>query len=88
MAEPELLTLSNAARTLGLSRPTLYKMAARGDAQFVRLAGRTLMRRAEVERIAASAEAWRPDAGRSAKANAARRRRPAIVTHDGGQVFG
>lgn len=88
MSEPELLTLPNAARLLGLSRPTLYKMAEHSEAQFVRLGGRTLMRRAEVERIAASAEPWLPNAARSAKANAARRRQPAPMTHDGGQVFG
>lgn len=87
MAEPELLTLPNAARALGLSRPTLYKMAARGDAEFVRLAGRTLMRRAEVERIAGTAQTWRPDPSRSAVANAARRKRPALPS-DGGQASG
>lgn len=87
MTEPELLTLPNAARALGLSRPTLYKMAERGDAQFVRLAGRTLMRRAEVERIAATAETWRPDPARSANANAARRKRPALP-QQGGQAGG
>lgn len=88
MSEPELLPLPNAARILGLSRPTLYKMAEHGEAQFVRLAGRTLMRRAEVERIAASAEPWRPDTARSAKANAARMRRSAPSAQDGGRVVG
>lgn len=73
MADPELFNLNTAAGRLGLSRSALYKLAARGDAEFVRLAGRTLMRRAEIERLAASAQAWRPDPARSAKANAARR---------------
>ena len=87
MADPELYQLPDAAHLLGLSRTSLYAMAARGDAEFVRLAGRTLMRRAEVERIAATAQAWRPDPARSAGANAARRKHPARP-QQGGQTHG
>jgi len=71
---------------LGLSRPAHDRAAARREAHFVPLAGRTLMRRAEVERIAACAEAWCPDAGHSAKADIARR--PALLIYGGKQVFG
>ncbi|WP_374300950.1 helix-turn-helix domain-containing protein [Paracoccus sp. (in: a-proteobacteria)] len=74
MADPELFRLLDAAQRLGLSRSALYEMARTGEAEFVKLGGRTLMRRAEVERLAATAPAWRPDPARSAQANAARRK--------------
>ncbi|WP_442953661.1 helix-turn-helix domain-containing protein [Paracoccus sediminilitoris] len=83
MADPELFKLPDAASLLGLSRASLYKMAEKGEAEFVRLGGRTLMRRAEIERLAATAPTWRPDPARSAPANAARRKRPA-PTRNGG----
>lgn len=54
----ELYPLAVGARALGLSRTTLYAMAKRGDVELVRLAGRTLIRRAEIQRVAATAEKW------------------------------
>ncbi len=83
MADAELFKLTDAAGRLGLSRASLYKMAQEGQAEFVKLGGRTLMRRAEVERLAATAPAWRPDPARSAQANAARRKASAPA-QDGG----
>lgn len=50
------MTLIDAAAYLCVSRPTLYHMAKKGETFFVRMAGRTLMRREEVLRLAAEAE--------------------------------
>ncbi|MGN7869410.1 helix-turn-helix domain-containing protein [Paracoccus sp. 22332] len=83
MADPELCKLNDASFTLGVSRPTLYKMAKKGEVELVKLGGRTLMRRAEVERLAATAPAWRPDPARSAQANAARRKVSAPARNGG-----
>lgn len=88
MAEPEMYQLNEAARLLGVSRTALYAMAGRGEAAFVRLGGRTLMRRTEVERIAASAQDWKPDPTRAAEANAARRKIPVRALNLEGQKDG
>lgn len=68
-----LVPVPDAGRCLGLSRGKLYDMEKKGQVQFVRLGGKTLIRRSEIVRLAASAQPWRPDSSRSAEANAARR---------------
>jgi predicted DNA-binding transcriptional regulator AlpA len=54
----EFAPLPRGAEFLCCSRATLYNMAKRGELELVRLAGRTLIRWAELERIAANAQPW------------------------------
>ncbi|WP_181700890.1 helix-turn-helix domain-containing protein [Chthonobacter albigriseus] len=55
---PYSLSVNEAVRYSGLSRSTLYRMQAKGSLQMVRVAGRTLILREELERfIAAEAAA-------------------------------
>ncbi|MFC3074189.1 helix-turn-helix domain-containing protein [Shinella pollutisoli] len=49
-----LLTVAEAARQLRVSRPTLYKMFRQGLLPKRRLLGRTLVARADLERLIAS----------------------------------
>lgn len=42
--DPLLLSVNGAAATLGISRPTLYKLLAAGKVGAVKLGGRTLIR--------------------------------------------
>ena len=48
---PLLLRIPEAARLLGVSRPTLYQLVARREVPVVRIGHSVRVRRAEVERI-------------------------------------
>lgn len=58
------ITMADAAAFLAISRASLYGMAHRGEAQLLSIAGRTVMRRDELRRLAASAQVWAPTSRR------------------------
>lgn len=53
--EPMAYRVDAAVQVLGLSRSTLYKLAKQGRIELIRVAGRTLVRKSEVERLIADA---------------------------------
>jgi len=61
----------SAARLLGLSTSTLYRLAAVGDVKLKRLAGRTMVETSELIRLLSAAEDWTPSP-RTKRATAAR----------------
>ncbi|TNF15447.1 MAG: DNA-binding protein [Rhodobacteraceae bacterium] len=65
-----LLSLPDAAKVLGISRSSLYKMANAGEVSLVKLGGRTLVRSEEIARLADGVEPWRPS-GRATEARVA-----------------
>jgi excisionase family DNA binding protein len=48
---PRLIPLAEAARLLGLSKPTIYRMARQRRIRLVRPLGRAMVPRSEVDRI-------------------------------------
>lgn len=66
-----LLSLPIAAKVLGISRSSLYKMANADQLSLVRLGGRTLVRSEEVARLVDGVAPWRPS-DRATKARATR----------------
>ncbi|MCB1359416.1 MAG: helix-turn-helix domain-containing protein [Maritimibacter sp.] len=50
-AQPIAFSVDSSCRYTGLSRSTLYKLARNGQLQMIRVAGRTLIRRAELDRL-------------------------------------
>ena len=65
-----LLTAKQACRVLNISRPTLYRLMGDGSLRSLRVRGRRMFRRADLERFV----------GRPAKPEGRRRRRPEIQT--------
>ena len=53
---PAFVSVSEAARRLGISRTHLYNLRAAGSVRFSKLFGRTVVSRSEIERIIATAE--------------------------------
>jgi excisionase family DNA binding protein len=52
LESPLLLTVENAARSLQISRTSLYAALARGDVKAIKLGRSTRIHRSELERIA------------------------------------
>ena len=50
--QPLAWRVNDACRRLSLSRATLYKLASQGKLRLVKVAGRTLVPDAEIERLA------------------------------------
>jgi excisionase family DNA binding protein len=50
-ADRMLFPFRHAARVIGIHRVTLKKAAERGELDFVKIAGRTFVPRAEIERL-------------------------------------
>ncbi|MEJ1157374.1 helix-turn-helix domain-containing protein [Prosthecomicrobium sp. N25] len=69
---PERLayTVADACKVLGIGRTTLYKLASEGVLKLVRIGGRTLVPRRELDSLIerASAEASSPVAGGARRA--------------------
>lgn len=77
-----LLSLPDAAKVLGISRSSLYKMANAGEVSLVKLGGRTLVRSEEIARLADGVEPWRP-CERAAKAQATKVDKPTVAGKGG-----
>jgi excisionase family DNA binding protein len=50
---PKARVVNDACRALGISRATLYKLAAQGKIRFIKIGGRTLVPESEIDRLAA-----------------------------------
>ncbi len=59
---PEELTTTTAARLLGISRPTLMKLVARGDLAAYKVGSHTRLKAADVFKFSASRQAARREA--------------------------
>lgn len=53
--EPIALRINDVCRALGISRTSVYKIIAEGQLKTVRIAGRTLVLRTEIERLVSDA---------------------------------
>jgi excisionase family DNA binding protein len=49
--------VNDACQALGISRATLYKLAAQGKIRFIKIGGRTLVPESEIDRLAAEGTA-------------------------------
>jgi excisionase family DNA binding protein len=49
---PKARRIPEACRVLGISRATLYKLAAQGKVRLVHIAGRTVVPETEIDRLA------------------------------------
>lgn len=49
--EPDLLSLVEVAHRLNVSRTTIYRLGKRGEIRTVRIGGRTLIPRTELQRL-------------------------------------
>jgi excisionase family DNA binding protein len=58
-AAPMALRVSDACRTLSISRSHLYALAAKGGVKLTRVGGRTLVTMAEINRLLGAAEGGR-----------------------------
>lgn len=54
---PRVLSVTEAARAIGISRSSIYKMQAQGEIGFAKLLGRTVVPCSEVNRVLAQIEA-------------------------------
>lgn len=50
----QLLTPSQVCASLAISRPTLYRLMARGEISAIKIGSRTVIRASEIERFVAS----------------------------------
>jgi excisionase family DNA binding protein len=55
--EPIALRINDACRAIGVGRTTIYKLAAEGKLRLVRVAGRTLVLRANLVALIENADA-------------------------------
>ena len=53
MSEPLARRIPDACAALGVGKSTIYKLAAEGKVQLVRIAGRTVVPESEIMRLAA-----------------------------------
>lgn len=53
------LTTAEAARALGIGKTKLFELIAKGDLPALRLGGRTLVRREDIEAFVAQLPRWR-----------------------------
>jgi excisionase family DNA binding protein len=49
--KPRARSMQDAARTLGVTRSLLYKMAKRGELELIKLSGRTIIDEREIDRL-------------------------------------
>jgi excisionase family DNA binding protein len=49
--KPRARSMQDAARTLGVNRSLLYKMAKRGELELIKLGGRTIVDEREIDRL-------------------------------------
>jgi predicted DNA-binding transcriptional regulator AlpA len=54
---PKARRVPDACRALGISRATLYKLASQSKVRLVRIAGRTVVPEAEIDRLASEGTA-------------------------------
>ena len=57
MQDPLCFRIDDACRALGIGRTALYAQIAAGRLKAIKIAGRTLITRAEIERLIAEASA-------------------------------
>jgi excisionase family DNA binding protein len=61
---PIAFRVADACRYIGISRSSLYELNRAGVLQFVRVAGRTLVRRADLDRLIETTPTTRGRSGR------------------------
>lgn len=54
------LTTAEAARSLGIGKTKLFELIAKGDLPAIRLGGRTLVKREDIEALVARLPRWTP----------------------------
>lgn len=52
LTAPRAYRISDACRTLGIGRSTVYKLASQGRLRLARIAGRTVVPASEIDRLA------------------------------------
>jgi len=66
-----LQTVQRASQILGTSTASIYRMAAQGRIQLVKLEGKTLVRTADLRSILESATPWKPNTNKTRAATRA-----------------